>query len=315
MKSTIFSLLIVLLIVPSLIAQDSGSGLDFLNVGPSARLLSIADATAATPVGASAVYSNPALLVMESESSVDVNYTSWVAGVENQFAAVNFHRGRYALGFGVYSSRSDGFEARERPGESDGDFAVSYLSLAGSFAYRINNLSAGITLQYLREEIFELRASGFAVSVGVNAFLFDERVRIGAAVQNAGEMDDLDFESTTLPSQFRIGTAIDLLEVNTPGRNDLPILFSVHADYITPIEDVTTSDFINRSSTDFFSLAGRARVANLFYLQGGYKFGNTERPVSLGAGIILSPITVNYALVPFTTGFGTAHSIGIQFYF
>lgn len=312
----ILILLISLLFVTDAFAQDAGSGLDFLNVGPSARLLSIGDATSATSTGSSAIYSNPALLIMESESSVDLSYTSWVAEVTNQFAAVNLLRGNYALAFGVYNSRSDGFEARSQPGDSDGEFSISYLSLSGAAAYNFGPFSAGLTLQYIREEIFQLRANGYAVSGGLAAEFLDHRVRVGAAVQNLGQMEELDFQSTRLPSLFRVGTMANLISFSTPGYNDLPILLSIHADYIVPIEQVSTSDFIESDQNDdFLSLALSADVADLFYIQGGYKFGPTERPVSLGAGFNIYPLKVNYALLPFSTGFGTAHSVGIQFYF
>lgn len=311
------TLLLALFITCDLIAQqDTGSGMDFLSIAPSAQQLSLAEATSATLTGSSAIYSNPALLVMEPESSVEINYTLWIAEVNNQFASVNFLRDDYAFGFGLYNSRSSGFEARDRPGDSAGSFAISYLSVSAAAAYKLGPLSAGITGHFLREEIFQLRANGYGFSAGIATELLQERVRVGTVIQNLGKMDELDVNSTTLPATFRLGAAADIIEFTTPGMNDLPVLLTLHTEWIHPIEELPSSDFIDRNgNNDFFSLALSADIADLFDFRGGYKFGPTERPISFGLGMNIEPIIVNYAMVPFSTGFGMAHSIGIQFYF
>ena len=78
-------------------AQNTGSGLDFLNVGPSARLLALNEAGTASPIGPSAIFTNPALLILEDNSSADINYTSWISGVNNQYGAINLLRENHAL--------------------------------------------------------------------------------------------------------------------------------------------------------------------------------------------------------------------------
>ena len=314
-RTTIIVLLVLL--TAELKAQDTGSGLDFLNIGPSTRILSLGEATTATPTGSSAIYTNPALLVWEDRSSADASYTLWIADVANQSATVNLPKNNYTLAFGVYNSRSGGFEARDNPGDAAGTFSIGYLSLAAATAYKIGPVSFGITGQFIREEVFQFRANGFAVSAGTVLNLMNERVRLGAAIQNLGEMDDLNNESTQLPSNFRFGLMADLIEFVTPGVNDLPVLLSIHADYTKAINDLPRSDYAGSDDDgdDFFVVAMSAKFSELFYLQSGYKFGPTERPFSIGAGIDVAPITVNYAFVPFSTGFGNVHSIGIQYYF
>lgn len=313
-----YTLLILCLLsaLPLAARQDTGSGMDFLNIAPSPHQLSLSEASSATLTGSSAIYSNPALLVMEPRSSVEANYTLWIADVNNQYASANFVNEDYAIGFGLYNSRSNEFEARDRPGPSQGEFAISYLSLSGSAAYRAGAFSAGITAHYLREEILQLRANGYAISAGIAGEFLRDRIRVGAAVQNLGEMEDLNQTDTPLPSTLRAGVTANLIEVTTPGRNDLPILLSVHTEWIHPLEDLPGTDYTNsRENDDFFSLALSADIADLIQLRGGTLFGPTDRPFSLGLGFNIDPVTVNYAMIPFSTGFGMAHSIGLQFYF
>lgn len=317
MKHLIPLVFICLLPVQGVFAQqDTGSGLDFLNIGPSSRLLSISEATTAAQTGPSAIYTNPSLLVWEERPSLDANYTLWISEVDNQFAAINFVQDNYAYAFGVYSSRADGFEARDRPGPSAGNFSINYLSVAGSLATRFGPFSAGITAQYLREEVFQFRANGFAANLGISARFLSNRLKTGLSVNNIGSMESLDQVSTPLPSTLNAGLSADMIEFTTPGDNDLPVLITLLADWSKPIEENPTSDFIdNDGDESFFSIAMNADISSLIYIQGGYRFGPTERPLSFGAGISVEPIRINYAVVPFSTGFGTVHSIGLEYYF
>ncbi len=308
--------IILVLLSQNAWTQDIGSGLDFLNISPSTNLLGIAEAQTATLAGPASIYSNPALLAFENRSGLDLAYTLWIANVRNQFAAINMPRNRSSLAFSVYNSRSDEFFARDQPGPPAGTLSISYLSLASGWAYRVGPISAGVTLQYLREEIFQFRANGYSLSFGTAASFSQDRIRIGAAVLNLGEMQALDEIATLLPSAFRMGLNADIIEISTPGYNDLPILISLHADYQQPIEDSPSSDFIETNRREaFYNLGLSAELAELFTLRSGYKFGPTERPFSLGAEISLDPINIHYAMIPFSTGFGTVHSIGLQYYF
>lgn len=297
-------------------SQDTGSGLDFLNIGPSARSLSISQATTATVTGPMSIYSNPALLALDPNSSAEVNYTLWISNVNNQFAALNYRKNQTAYAFAIFNSGSDGFEARDTPGASAGNFSVGYLSIAGAIAREMGPLSFGVTAQYLREEVFQFRANGFAFTGGVSAQLFEERVTAGLSINNLGDMESLDEQSTKLPSSINAGLHIDLIEFTTTGFNDLPILISFIADWKKPLEaEAVSIAFDGDTTDDFISLAFSANAGDLLYLQSGYRFGPTERPLSFGLGLSIDPIRVNYALVPFSTGFGTVHSFGVQYYF
>lgn len=318
---SVLFVLLGILITPNpkhLLAQDTGSGLDFLNIGPSSRILSLAEASTATLTGSSAIYTNPALLSFESASGADVGYTLWIGDINNQFASVNILKDRFSYGFGVYNSGSGGFEARDTPGPSAGSFSISYLSLAASGAYRIGDLAVGATGHLLREEVFSYRASGFAFTAGAALELLDSRVRLGAVLQHVGEMNALDLVSTTLPSSLRFGFKADLIEVRSRGLNDLPVLFTLHGDLNQHLNDLPRVDFTGESSDDparFFSMAISANASDLITAQIGYRWGPTERPVSTGFGVYVKPVYVHYAFVPFSTGFGNVHSLGVRTHF
>lgn len=308
--------LLLFILSPVLYAQDTGSGLDFLNIGPSSRMLSISEASTAAGTGPSTIYSNPSLLALEDRSSLDVSYTLWIANVNNQFAAINLIDNNRAYAFGIYSSGSSGFEARDRPGPSAGEFSIRYLSLSGAIAQQLGPVSIGITGQYLREEVFQFRAGGYAFSTGATVRFLDDKLRAALSLKNIGSMESLDERSTPLPSSFNVGASASLIQFSTPGDNDLPVLVSLIADWQQPLEENPSSDFIeNNENESFFSLAMDVNIDDLLHIQSGYRWGSTERPFSFGLGLEIESIRVNYALVPFSTGFGTVHSFGVQYYF
>ncbi|MEX0894202.1 MAG: hypothetical protein WDZ36_00470, partial [Balneolaceae bacterium] len=170
--------------------------------------------------------------------------------------------------------------------------------------------------QYLREEVFQYRANGFAVNLGAAGQFLSRRLTAGVTVMNLGKMEDLNQEATRLPAVFRSGLSIHLVRLNAPGFEDLPVLISVHTDWMKPLEDSSSSDFINSEPREsFFNFGLTADFSEILELKAGYKAGPTERPLSFGAGLNMDPVRFNYAIVPFSTGFGTVHSVGLQYYF
>lgn len=291
-------------------AAAQNGGFDILTIGPNSEALGLSETVSANLLGASDIYSNPANLNFEPSSSINADYSLWIAGLRNAHFAVHFKRDKSSLAFGLLASEADDFQLRQRPGPTQGSFAVSYLSLAGAYAYKINNLSAGITFQYLHEELYIYDANGYAVSAGFSSQWLEERLRISAGLQNMGRLNNLNATGTQLPSLFRTGFEVELFEFRPSGNKSLPLKVSVLADYVQALE---TGESISRDR--YFNMGLNIGVAEHIDLRAGYKTGDTDRPFSFGTGINLDMITVNYAIIPFKTGFGTVHSIGLSYRF
>jgi len=292
------------------------SGLDFLTVGPNTFSLGINEASTAVLIGASALYTNPANLVLEPSSSVTGSHSLWIAGLQNSHVAVNVNNRQRAIAFGLLTSRADDFEARSRAGPSEGTFTVSYLSVAASYAQRLGPISIGGTAQYVREEYFVNNASGYAFNAGISGKLLNGRIRVSGSLQNAGKMDELIAESTKLPANVKIGIWGKLFEMIIPGDESLPIGISVTGDYTQPLESGIDDEFVAYNPGDgFFNIGLMIDIAEVISLRTGYKTGDTARRTGFGAGVIIDALRFDYALVPFSTGFGTVHSIGLSYYF
>lgn len=313
MKTSFLSLILIL-ISNSLFAQ--GSGFEVLGIAPTPFSLSKAEATTSISDGAASMFSNPALLVYNETSSIDLGYSFWVANVTNIFGGVNFRNDRRAIAFSFYSSGADDYEQRNGPGPSNGTFSIQYVSIAAAYARDFTYFSLGGTFQYLNEENFTYRANGYAFNLGIASRFLGDRFRAGASVSNIGEMEKLNIEATPLPANFKIGTSADLYEFTPPKNDNLPILISAYADYVHPLQETEDKDFADYSASEpYFNLGISFTVAEALQLSGGYKTQNNVRPIAFGAAFNMDEITFNYALIPFNTGYGTVHSIGIQYKF
>lgn len=307
-----YSFFLVLLISNLALAQQSG--LKLLEIGPTASELSLSEASVATPNGSPSLYANPALLAMSNNSSINFGYTNWISDANNLFGGINLKKNQRAIAFSFFTSGITGFEQRDAPGESNGDFSIQYLSISGAYAYDFNYFSAGISGHYLNEEIFPFRANGYAISLGLASSLFEDRVRVGTSLLNLGEMEKLNEIPTELPTSFNIGIAADILEFTHKKSPDLPVLITLMADYVIPAEESESNRYTDYNPDEtYFNLGISLEISKVVQITGGYKTGDNTRPISFGAGFVTEKVTFNYALIPFNTGFGTVHSIGIQY--
>jgi hypothetical protein len=296
-------------------ASGQQSGLDFLNIGPNSLALSTADARTAAKSGSASIYFNPALLSLEQSNTIDVNYTRWIADQVNLFGGINSVNNGRAFAFSVYSATIDNIEQRDRPGPATGEFEVSYFSIAGAFAYDFKVFSLGGAVQFLNEENFIERASGYAINAGI-ARNFADRLTLGASLLNAGEMGRLINQRSQLPAQLRFGASGLAGNFKLPGKNDFYFDVNLHADYVYQLEELNTLGItaVNDDQA-FFNLGTTLMIAEVVELMAGYRTGDSSRRMNFGLGIDTGEVVFNYALVPFTTGFGTAHSIGLQYRF
>ena len=298
------------LIGTSLYAQ---SGIKLLEVGPTASELAVSEASTATPNGSTSLYTNPALLVLNPTSTINLGYTSWISDANNLFGGINLKKENRALAFGFYTSGISGFEQRNAPGESNGEFSIQYVSISGAYAHDFKYFTAGVSAHYLNEEVYPYRATGYGINFGLASSLLEDKIRVGAAVQNLGEMDELNTVATDLPSSINLGIAIDLVEFMHPKSPELPILATIMADYVIP--NSASSDALTDFNPDenYFNLGLSLTITEVVVVSTGYKTQSNTRPVSFGVGFIAEKVQFNYALVPFNTGFGTVHSIGLQY--
>lgn len=319
--SYLFVVLIFLSCKTSVTAQQS-AGFGFLNIGPTAESLGMSEAHTAVSLGASSIYTNPALLSRETQSSGTLSYLVWrVADTQNSHAAVNLKRRNDSFGFGIISSVVDEIEQRSQPGESTGFMSVGYLSLAGAYSRNFGRFSVGLTGMYLYEQLYQYDANGFALSAGAVSGFLDDRIRLGIALLNYGQMQDLQLSATELPTSFKAGLDIQALQFSVSGTDEVPVLFILSTDFVKPLNEISSTQAndenldIFRQDEAYFNLALRVEFSEIIILRSGYKTNHPNRRASFGAGVRVSNINFDYAFAPFDTGMGTTHGISVSYYF
>lgn len=319
MRSTFFRFLLLSAI--GLIILQPGpahaqTGLDFLNIGPNAHSLSVSEAHTAVPLGSNSLFSNPANLMLSDQSSMGLSYTLWIDNDQITQASAAVRRENDSFAFGVLSSVIDDFERRTRPSESMGTFSIQYLALSGAYARQISFISVGASASYLYEQLDFANASGYAFSFGATAELLDERLRIGTALTNTGQMSRLDVERTKVPTRWRAGFDVNAVQISAFSGAEIPVVINLSGDVIVPLENEIDTTIENAIESDiFFAFGLQAELYEMIGVRGGYRTGETVRSWSMGASINVDPIKFHYAFVPFETGFGSVPSISLQYFF
>ncbi len=310
----IFSLVAIMAVsgLPKQAFSQSG-GFQLLGIGPDPVTLSLSEAVTAQSTAGAAIFMNPANNAQISSLSASASHTFWLETSGNTYFSVHSPSRYGVFSVGVLTSAINDIEARQVPGSPSGQFDVSYYAFAGSFARSFGPISVGVTGMYLYEELYNLWATGYAISGGVTASLLDNRLRIGSSLLNNGEMEILVDERSPLPTMWRTGVWSRVLQLSTVGSSEIPLTAAFSADFTVPLNDEGSSDGATAITDPWISTGVEVIVSDLISLRGGIRTGKTKRRFSTGLGIEQGSFRFDYAYVPFETGFGVTHSLGITY--
>jgi hypothetical protein len=286
-----------------------------LTIGPGSKALGLNEAVTAELLGASNLYTNPANLALERHSSLNATHTLWIGDMSHTNTGITLRKESHAFAFGFLGTQVNDIPLRESPGPANDSFNISSFALSGGYARKWGPVALGSAFHYLREEIYIDNASGYALNIGLSLQLFEDRLLLGTSLLNIGEMDKLRNESTQLPTMVRAGFNAQLFSLTSPKSTNLPFTLYLKNDLVLPINNSNLSTQDNKTGDIYTNIALELDIGGFVALRMGYKTGDTVRHWSGGAEISMGAVSANYALVPFETGFGTAHSIGLQYHF
>jgi len=294
-------LLVFLINVSLLSAQSAGNaGMAFLKYGISARNIAMGDLGVVSSDDPIAAYYNPALAAVLTNPQVMFTHSSLIQDVSSQNLAAGFILFNIPFVVGVNTTSVPGIEVRTQPGVPQATFDANYFF--GSISTGIfvsENLSAGLTIKYLYENIFSDKASGFAFDVGIFYKDIIEGLNFGASLRNVGSMNKLREIETELPVDLRFGASYG---TNLSSINSDLILQAGYQKYTA-----TDDNHIHIGSEIIYnkSLAFR----------GGYITGYDSKGLTAGLGLLWGSINFDYAFTPFEYGLGNAHTISLTYNF
>jgi hypothetical protein len=274
------------------------TGMSFLKVGVDARAMGMGGAYTALTSDASATYWNPAGLVNAKSSNVLFNHNEWIEDVRGEFAALSLVGKKSAWGMHVRSFSLGGIEVRSIPSDEPVEETSSHNISAGlSYARRIgSDVDLGVTLKYLFEKIYIESASGYAVDFGLIYRSPVPHLRLGAAIQNIGKMNELQQEATKLPVITRLGALYNLNLVRDVASANVAV------DFVKPTQENAR-----------FHFGAEFLVYQQIAIRAGFAQGYEARQLSFGAGILRSAIRLDYAVTPFDDDLGVTHRFTVNF--
>jgi len=277
-----------------------------LKIEPSAEALAVGSALTATSRDAFSTFINPAGLGGGGMNGAALTYNAWTADAQLFSFAGRFKMGsKGGLGVALSSSTSGGIETRTQPGPASSTVSVTYLSAGAGYGHQIGPVRLGLTAKYVLEQLFEYQANGFALDFGTQIDVIDDRIWIGAAVQNLGKMEALNVQQTELPATYRVGMTLQ------------PLTVQMADDGSEPLKLVVSADLVYRSDEErtFVQLGAWVNALDFLWLRAGYLVDNELRDISFGLGMAYEDFRFDYAFVPFTAGFGSSGQIVTLQYF
>ncbi len=266
------------------------AGLPFLRLSSGARASALGEAVTALTDLEAMTY-NPAALTASASRGVSIGHSEWIQDIRHEYLALVAPRGPGTIALAGAFSQADGLERRTGPSALPlGDFGV-YDSVVGVGYARDwrPKLRLGVGVKMVRQTIFTKTASGAAVDLGA-LYRVKPELQIAAAVRNMGAMGKLVSESTDLPVEARVGAVYR-------GPGQLLVVLDLQR-----VRDTGTSLHVG---TEY---AIQSRLA----LRAGYQTTDS-RDLSLGLGVNCGSWAFDYAFVPFPSGLGDAHRVGVRF--
>jgi len=212
--------LVALLVSPAICfgqAKVGTAGAQFLEIGVSARAMAMGEAFIGISNDASALYYNPAGLSILTQKEVLLTFIKYPADINFYFGGAVFPMpslaGALGLSFTMLSMDDMPITDYSFPSGNGQTFTAADYALGLSYSAGLTDrFSVGLTLKYIRQNIETSSASGMAADLGTYYDTGFRNFRICMAISNFGQ--DLTFieESYPLPTDFRFGTSIDIIQ-------------------------------------------------------------------------------------------------------
>ncbi|MCG2726607.1 MAG: PorV/PorQ family protein [Elusimicrobia bacterium] len=309
MKKIIIS--IVALMLPTAVFS-SGAGTtaaNFLKVSMNARAIAMGGAFSALADDSGAVFSNPAGLAGFSGQELGFGFTTYLEG--SKMGNISYARdiSGNRFGFGMTALNISGIEKRgltDNTGivSSLGDFDSNDVALSFAYASKdsfksvLENMDSGFALKFIKSTIDDSSAFAVAIDAGI-LYRASEKMNVSLVLQNLGSKMKYEEESDPLPLDLKVG-----MLYRSSNRLNLTAELNQY--------------FIDEKF--YPSFGGEYWFRDAFALRGGYKFGydtgnlGKEVGLSLGFGIKVSDLGVDYAYLPFGD-LGNIHRFGFWLQF
>ncbi len=314
------------------VTKAGTSAAQFLKIAVGPRAAALAGSFSAIANDASALYWNPAGIAWMPRGSILATHTDWFLDIQHDFFGLVVPISTASrLGFSFTTLNTSDMEQTtiEEPEGNGIYFDVQDIAVGISFSRMMTNrFSFGITVKYIQQTLFNESAHTVAVDLGGMLKTGFKGMKLGMSMSNFGgkmKLDGRDLivsydpspgqtgnplvpsrmetESWHLPSNFRIGLALDVVGA----REGL---------FVQPGQRLTISVDGNNfnDSPENLSFGMEYAWNEMFFLRGGYKLNHDLESFSAGLGFQLPfqrwKIQADYAMTGMSN-LGMVQRIGL----
>jgi hypothetical protein len=296
------------------VSKTGTTAAPFLQIGVGADANGMGGAFTGVANDASALYWNVGGIASLEKYEAVLSHTDWIADTKFDYAGLIIPLGDFGnLGFSFTSLSMEDMKVRtvDQPEGTGEFFSAGDLAVGISYArFLTERFSIGITAKYIKQTIWHMSSSAFAVDAGT-VFRTDllGGLTIGAVLANFGtpmrlegrdaryfiRVDEtkqgssetipvnIELDSWDLPLYFQLG-------LSTPVINSNEYKLLIAADAVVPNNDYQS-----------LNIGGEFSFMNYFSLRGGYNslfLQDAEGGLSLGVGVnsnmLLSTAAINF---------------------
>jgi hypothetical protein len=325
-KKTYTNIFLILIIFLSVIqplhsqnvSKTGTTAASFLEIGVGARANAIGGAFVSLANDASSLYWNVSGIANLAQYEVVLVHTDWIADTKFDYAGLVLPLGSFGnLGLSLTSLSMEDMKVRtvEQPEGTGENFSAADISIAISFARKLTDrFSIGITAKYIKQTIWHMSSSAFAVDAGT-IFKTDllGGMTIGAVMTNFGTPMRLEgrdsryfirVDDTKQGSNDRIPTDVEM------DSWDLPLYFQIGVStnafqYDNYKLTVAADALVPSNDYESLNVGAEFSFMDIFSLRGGYNslfLKDAEGGLSIGAGVD-SKMLFSSAIVKFDYAF------------
>ena len=291
MKPWLITLALLAVAAP-LWPEGNGTG-QILLIEPSAQAGALGGAVVCAD-GLEGMDANPAGLGWLDRSEFSATHLAWVQGFTYEDVAMAMPLAVGALGLHGDIFSSPQVQQTDVNDQVLGSYSEQDLDLGLVYGLSLGPVACGLQMRYLRDSMLDLVQNGFSTDLGAE-WRLPEGVVLGASLQNMGLMEGLGAESTQVPLVWRGAGSWEGVVAGISTRVEAGLY---HLDGDTP--EIRTGV--------------EAGVEQTIFLRLGYCLswtGDETRSYSLGAGLFLWGMHMDYAFVPLGV-LGQTHRITLS---
>ncbi|MFC1898628.1 PorV/PorQ family protein [Candidatus Cloacimonadota bacterium] len=298
MKKILLTLILINVLIV-LTAETSGEyGWQMLKISSGVDCAAQGGAGAFSANDAFGFLNHPTAGLLSRNKVISLAQNYWLFDTTLNSGAYINSQGNKSFGFAYRYLDYGELDNYDDVGNFIGEYHPMDMVVTMNFGYRITpDHYAGINVNALYEKILTSSSYGVSFDLGYTYLAPFQGFQVNAALKNLGTTSKMDVENIDLPISGEIG----FVQEHQLGA----MLFSGDLRIIKYIDD-----------DELKSVLGiRCDLNKILNLKAGYKFNHDAESFTVGFGVDLKKIYLNYAFIPLSSELDDAHILGLTYKF